>query len=235
MLVFHASPNTAHIPQRIPVSAFPLRQPGQSLPHRIHASVPCIPSIQRHLLFLPPAPAAPLSHTEHPHVHLRAGTELGPISQNLHQGSVVVSNPPLWFALSHSGACSTSRCSSTAAAVPEKPHDREVVDGHLLYSKPEHGWQKLLPTSKQQKVLIIPLTAKELGRAEPRCSSWEPQEPHVRPELTRVAQRQLWFLPGSAAVEPSSSFCRWDNSKLVISQLRKRQEPKDAASEGTME
>lgn len=35
--------------------------------------------------------------------------------------------------------------------------------------------------SKQQKAMITPLTAKELGRAEPR-------EPHVKPELTRVAE-----------------------------------------------
>lgn len=42
--------------------------------------------------------------------------------------------------------------------------------------------------SKQQKVLITPLIAKEPGRAEPRCSSWEPREPHVKPVLTRIAQ-----------------------------------------------
>lgn len=114
----------------------------------------------------------------------------------------MVSNPPLWFALSHSGACSTSRCSSAAAAVPENPHDREVVDGHLLYSKLEQGWQELPPTSKQQKVMIKPLTAKELGRAEPRCTSWEPQEAHVKPELTRVVQAE------AALVSPRLS-CSW--------------------------
>lgn len=45
-----------------------------------------------------------------------------------------------------------------------------------------------LHMSKQQKVLITPLIAKEPGRAEPRCSSWEPREPHVKPVLTRIAQ-----------------------------------------------
>lgn len=116
MLLFHLSPNTAHIPrlpQRIPVSAFPPRQPRHPFPAGFTLG---IPSIQRRLLF-PPRLRQRRSHTPSTHTRHRAR----PRSQNSHQGSAVVSNPTLWFALSHSGARSTSRCLRAAAAVPENP------------------------------------------------------------------------------------------------------------------
>lgn len=65
----------------------------------------------------------------------------------------------------------------------------------------------------------------------------EPRKPLAKPVVTwgRAGKGGSGFSQEWAAVEPSSSFQRWNVPKLVISHLGNRQEPKDAPSEGMTE
>lgn len=146
-----AQTNTAHIPQLpqcTPVSAFPQRRPRQSLPHRIHAPTLCIPSSE--LLSQHPqasiVPAAPLrqrrSHTEHSHVHLRAAPASAPSRRIYIRALLWCQTPLCGLPFLTPGLAAPPGVPAQLRRCQRTPPDREVVDGHLLYSKWEQGWQK---------------------------------------------------------------------------------------------
>lgn len=178
----------AQVPQRIPVSAFPLRRPSSAVPTGFtppcsaSPSRSCSPGIPRHPLFLPRLRQR-RSHTQRSHVQQRQPRARPRLAESA-SGLCCGVKP-------HSVVCPFSLRGLQHLQVSQRSCSGATP------TKGSGGWSpaglaEAAATGAAVKGADHPMNCEGAGKAEPR-------QPHVKPGLTRGAQ------PEAALVSPRLS------------------------------